>query len=145
MVVDVIQQDRANKSDSRNRHDSLSVFGQSPHGQELCIIHFMQRPFGAFQSLGESVQNLLAALRLWLRKIGRFEGLGRDCRAQFPGAVAMCRANWPSQNAVGCGFQASLFSGIRSSTRLVVCASWSISIKIASTIGMTVPLFVSEI
>src|SRR5437879_3124717 len=48
---------------------------------------------------------------------------GTAAAATLPGTDAMCRANWPSEKDFGWGFQASLSYGIRSKTRLVVCAS----------------------
>src|SRR5437660_9010357 len=67
---------------------------------------------------------------------------GTAAAVTLPGRDAMCRANWPSEKDFGCGFQANLSSGIRSNTRFVVCASWSISIKIESASLITSP-FVS--
>ena len=67
---------------------------------------------------------------------------GTAAAVTLPGRDAMCRANWPSEKDFGWGFQANLSSGIRSNTRFVVCASWSISIKIESRSLITSP-FVS--
>src|SRR6266481_3887578 len=64
---------------------------------------------------------------------------GTAAAVTLPGKDAMCRANWPSEKDFGWGFQANLSSGIRSNTRFVVCASWSISIKMESASLITSP------
>src|SRR5260370_29248201 len=56
-------------------------------------------------------------------KLGASMVSGTAAAATLPGTDAMCRANCPREKAFGWGFQASLSAGIRSHTRLVVCAS----------------------
>src|SRR5260370_19815645 len=74
-------------------------------------------------------------------KLGASILSGTAAAVTLPGTDAMCRANWPREKDLGWGFQASLSSGIRSKTRFVVCASWSISIKMESTSLITAPFY----
>src|SRR6267378_355496 len=74
-------------------------------------------------------------------KLGASILSGTAAAVTLPGTDAMCRANWPGEKDFGWGFQASLSSGIRSKTRFVVCASWSISIKMESTSLITAPFY----
>src|SRR5262249_1614543 len=58
-----------------------------------------------------------------------------------PGAEATCCASSPSDIDFGCGFHVSLSVGTRSSTRLVVLASFSNSARKACVTDIGPPLF----
>jgi len=70
MVIEMIHEDGANESYSRDGHQRFSISRQAPRGRQSGFVHVLERFLGARKILGESVQNFLAAVGLRLRKFG---------------------------------------------------------------------------
>src|SRR6266478_1698811 len=101
MVIVMVHEDRANEPDPWDRHQDLSVFRQGPRGGDPGVVHLLQRVLRTLQALGESVQNLLAALGFRLRKVRRFHAVRHRRRSD----AARHGRNVQRQLAQGKGFR----------------------------------------